>query len=91
MANQNKNGILGKFFKFFDYNRDNRPDALEEDTTPTVKRYFKVLGRRFWKLISLNLMMLPMIIPVLIAIYVYFAMNQTPTANTLLKEQKHPK
>ena len=87
MANQKKNGFLGKFFKFFDYNRDNRPDALEEDTTPTLKRYFKVLGRRFWKLISLNLMMLPLIIPVLIAIYVYFAMNQTPTANHLLFPQ----
>lgn len=78
---------MGKLFKFFDYNRDNRPDALEEDTTPTLKRYFKVLGRRFWKLVSLNLMMLPLVVPVLIAIYLYFAMNQTPTANTLLFPQ----
>lgn len=78
---------MGKLFHFFDYNRDNRPDALEEDTTPTLKRYFKVLGRRLWKLVSLNIMMLPLIIPVLVAIYLYFSMNQTPTANTLLFPQ----
>ena len=62
MTNEKKN----KLFGFFDYNRDNRPDAVEEDTTPTLGRYFKVLGRRFWKLITLNLMMLPLILPVLI-------------------------
>ncbi len=87
MATQNKNGFLNKVFKFFDYNRDNRPDAPEEDTTPTLKRYFKVLGRRFWKLVTLNLMMLPLIVPILIAIYLYFGMNQTPTANNVLFPQ----
>ncbi len=80
MATQKK----GKLFGFLDFNRDNRPDALEEDTTPTLKRYFKVLGRRFWKLVTLNLMMLPMIIPLLVAIYLYLGSTQTPTADTLL-------
>ncbi len=72
------------WFRFFDYNRDLRPDAPEEDTRPTVKRYFKLLGRRFWKLISLNLMMLPMIAPVMIAIWLYLGIDQTPTANNPL-------
>ena len=87
MANENKNSITGKLRKFFDYHRDNRPDALEEDTTPTLKRYFKVLGRRFWKLISLNLIMLPTVIPILVAIYLYFSLAQTPTANNVLFPQ----
>ena len=83
MANETKN----KLFGFFDYNRDNRPDAVEEDTTPTVKRYFKLLGRRFWKLISLNLMMLPLIIPALVCFYLYVSMKQTPVAGEVLFPQ----
>ena len=71
-----------RLFKFFDFNRDNRPDAIEEDTTPTLKRYFKLLGRRFWKLVALNVMMLPMLIPVIVGVYLYLAMDKTPTANT---------
>ena len=83
MANEKKN----KLFSFFDYNRDNRPDAVEEDTTPTVKRYFKLLGRRFWKLVTLNLMMLPLIIPVLICFYLYVSTKQTPVAGDVLLPQ----
>ena len=83
MANETKN----KLFGFFDYNRDNRPDAVEEDTTPTIKRYFKLLGRRFWKLITLNLMMLPLIIPALVCFYLYVSMRQTPVAGEVLFPQ----
>ena len=75
MAKKKKN----RLFEFFNYHRDNRPDAVEEDTTPTLKRYFKLLGRRFWKLISLNIMMLPMIAPVLLALYIWFGIDRTPT------------
>ena len=83
MANEKKN----KLFGFFDYNRDNRPDAVEEDTTPTLGRYFKVLGRRFWKLITLNLMMLPLILPALICFYLYISMQQTPVSGEVLFPQ----
>ncbi len=76
-----------RLFHFFNYNRDNRPDALEEDTTPTLKRYFKVLGRRFWKLISLNLMMLPLILPILIAVYLFLCIPQVPTAEEVIFPQ----
>ncbi len=75
--NKKKNPLL----RFFDFNRGDRPDAPEEDTRPTVKRYFKLLGRRFWKLISLNLMMLPMILPILIAAYLYLGIDKTPIQN----------
>lgn len=83
MANEKKN----KLFGFFDYNRDNRPDAVEEDTTPTLKRYFKLLGRRFWKLVTLNLMMLPLIVPALICFYLCVSMRQTPVAGEVLLPQ----
>ena len=83
MSNEKKN----KLFGFFDYNRDNKPDAVEEDTTPTIKRYFKLLGRRFWKLISLNLMMLPLILPALVCFYLYVSMKQTPVAGDVLFPQ----
>lgn len=83
MANEKKN----KLFGFFDYNRDNRPDAVEEDTTPTLKRYFKLLGRRFWKIVTLNLMMLPLIVPALICFYLYVSMRQTPVAGEVLFPQ----
>ena len=76
-----------RLFRLFDPNRDNRIDAVEEDTTPTLKRYFKLLGRKFWKLISLNLMMLPMILPVLIAAYIYLGFEKTPIENEVLFSQ----
>lgn len=54
---------------------------MEEDTTPTLKRYFKVLGRRFWKLVSLNIMMLPLVLPILLIFYVTIVADKTPIAN----------
>lgn len=80
-----KNG--SRFFRFFDYNRANRPDAVEEDTRPTVKRYFKLLGRRFWKLVSLNLMMLPMVLPLILIFMLYTGQDMTPTATDPLFSQ----
>ncbi|MBQ5612727.1 MAG: DUF624 domain-containing protein, partial [Clostridia bacterium] len=67
--------------------RDNRPDALEEDTTPTVKRYFKLLGRRFWKLVGLNLIMLPMVLPLIFIFLLYTGQRMTPTATDPLFSQ----
>ena len=84
MANKK---VQAGFLKAFDWNRDNRPDALEENTKPGVKRYFKMLGRRFWKLISLNLMMLPMILPVLLIAYFYLGMDKTPTQTAAIFPQ----
>ena len=86
MTLTNKNN-QSRLFRFFDFNRDNRIDAIEEDTTPTIKRYFKLLGRKFWKLISLNIMMLPMVLPLLLCFYLYISMDTTPTQNTPLFSQ----
>ncbi len=76
-----------RLLRIFDFNRDNEIDATAENQNPTLKRYFKILGRRLWKLISLNLMMLPMILPLLIAFYIYVSGDQTPTESTALFSQ----
>ena len=71
-------------YGLFSNDRLNKPDALEEDTTPTLKRFFKLFGRKFWSLVTLNLMMFPMILPLLIAAGLYLGINKTPTAYTTL-------
>ena len=83
----NNKNMTSKLFRFFDFHRDNRPDAPEEDTRPTVRRYFKLLGRRLWKLISLNIMMLPMILPLLLIAYLYLGIDKTPAQNEVIFSQ----
>ena len=72
----------GRFLKRFAYNGGQRPDAVAEDTTPGIKRYFKLLGRRFWQLVSLNLMMLFQVLPLLLIVYMWVTLDKTPTAST---------
>lgn len=80
MANRKQSG---KLFRLFNPNRDNQLDIKkEEDKTPNLKRFFKVLGRRFWKLVSLNLMMFVMVIPFIVMLVLYLGIRQTPTATT---------
>ncbi len=73
----------GKLFRLFNANRGNQLDIeKEEDKTPNLKRFFKVLGRRFWKLVSLNLMMFVMVVPLIVMLVLYLGTRQTPTATT---------
>lgn len=69
-------------YGLFNNRWDNKKDALEEDTTPTLKRFFKLFGRKFWNLVTLNLMMFPMILPLLIVVGLYIGISKTPTAYT---------
>ena len=68
-------------YNLFHNKWDDTKDVLEEDTTPTLKRFFKLFGRKFWKLVTLDLMMMPMIIPIVIAVFLYFGIAKTPSAN----------
>ena len=61
------------------FGRDDRPDAVAEDTTPTLRFFFKMLWRKLGKLMSLNLMMLPMVLPITAAVYIFFNGPQMPT------------
>ena len=68
-----------KKFKLFDPMRDGKGVEKGEDTTPTLGRFFKLWKRKFWKLISLNFLMVVQIIPLLLIIWLYFAGPKTPT------------
>lgn len=84
MRNQKKSF---KLLRAFDWNAGNKPDAPHEDTRPTLKRYFKLLGRRFWKLVSLNIMMIPMILPLFVIFYLFVGNARTPTQGDVLFAQ----
>ena len=56
-----------------------KPDAEMEDTTPTLKYFFKLLWRKAAKLLTLNLMMIFQVLPLVVAVLVYFFGNTTPT------------
>lgn len=66
-----------KKFKLFDMNRDGKGVEKGEDTTPTLKFYFKLFKRRFSSLLSLNLLMNFQIIPIIVAILAYFFTHMT--------------
>ena len=68
-------------YRLFNGRRDDLPDAKPEDNTPTFRNFFRIFGRRFWKLITLNLLMLPMVIPILIAVMIYLYAARTPIAS----------
>lgn len=63
-------------FNLFNKNK-NKPDAVEENTAPTLKYFFKLLFRKLSKIISLNLMMLFMVLPPMAVFLVYFFSAQT--------------
>lgn len=44
----------------------------QEDTTPNIRYYFKSLWRKFPKLLSINLIMLFLVMPIVIALIAYF-------------------
>ena len=76
MENEKKRGF---FFR-----RTDRPDAKPEDTTPTLGYFFKLLFRKFGKLISLNLIMVMLYVPLIVAVVLYFFGESTPTVESAL-------
>lgn len=73
-----------KPFLSFLWNRE-RDEILEaEDTTPTLKYFFKLFGRKFPRLLTLNLMMVVQIIPLVAALLVYMWSDTTPTQSSNL-------
>ena len=61
-------------------NRDGKGVDPGEDTTPNLKFFFKQFGRKFSKIVSLNILMIFQVLPILIALYLYFlASPTTPT------------
>ena len=68
---------------FFFRNSD-RPDALPEDTTPTLGYFFKLLWRKIGKLLSLNLMMAVLYLPIIACVVIYLFSNTIPSVESPL-------
>jgi len=68
----------------FLWNRERDEITESEDTTPTLKYFFKLFWRRFPRLLSLNLMMVVQILPLLAALLVYMWSDTTPTQTSNL-------
>ena len=69
-----------KKFKLFDLNKDGKGVDPGEDRTPNLQFFFKQFGRKFTKIISLNILMIFQIIPLIAVAYIYlFAMPKTPS------------
>ncbi|MBE6691486.1 MAG: hypothetical protein E7590_09465 [Ruminococcaceae bacterium] len=78
MENEKKRGL-------FNLRKNDKPDLEPEDTTPTLRYFFKLLWRKAGKLMTLNLMMMPMYILLLIALIVYFlGNNKVPAMESAL-------
>lgn len=60
-----------KRFSLFDMNRDGKGVEKNEDGPKNFKNFFKFFGRKFSRLLSLNLIMLFMILPLIISVMVY--------------------
>ena len=73
---------MAKKFKLLDWNRDGKGVVGYEDTTPTVRYYFKLFRRRFSQILSLNLMMLPLLIPIALIVYIYLSIPKTGTMSS---------
>ena len=82
-----------KKFKLFKKKekKDITPEEVEaERNAPKgIKMFFKLLKRNFGSLISLNLMMLFMIIPLIAAFYVYLQGDTTPSVTNPLYATLH--
>ncbi|MBQ9781359.1 MAG: DUF624 domain-containing protein [Clostridia bacterium] len=70
--------------KLLDPMRDGKGVEKGEDTTPNLKFFFKQLGRKFWKLVSINLIMLVQIIPFLLILLLQTAGPKEPTVSNPL-------
>lgn len=70
--------------KSFFFRSTDRPDALPEDTAPTLGYFFKLLWRKIGKLLSLNLMMMVLYLPIIACVIIYMFSNTIPTVESPL-------
>ncbi len=80
----NKDKIFGIFPKKGKKDITAEEIELEQKSPKGVKFFFKLLGRNFSKLLTLNLMMLFMAIPIIVAIFVYIQGPTTPSQTNVL-------
>lgn len=69
-----------KRFNLFNFNKDGKGVDPGEDRTPNLKFFFKQFGRKFSKILTLNMIMIFQVIPLIVSLYLYFI--ATPTTPT---------
>ena len=67
--------------KLFNRNLEPEEIKLEEDTTPTLQYYFKLLWRKLVRLISINLAGVFQFVPLIVAYFVFFWADTTPSVS----------
>ncbi len=73
-----------KRFKLLNPMRDGKGVEKGEDTTPTLKRFFKLWGRKFWRLVEVNLLIVVQVIPLIVCVFLYFTGPKVSTQNSML-------
>ena len=73
-----------KKFKLFNFNKDGKGVEKEEMGPPNLKFFFKLLWRKFSRLISLNLAMLLIILPVVAVFLAYLWAPTTPAQENVV-------
>lgn len=65
------------------FNRDKEPEEIEfeEDKTPNVKYYFKLLWRKLIRLVSINMLGVFQFVPLVAAYFVFFWADTTPSVS----------
>ncbi len=77
---------LNRFLNPKSYNPLGEVKGVEkgEDTRPTLKRFFKLWGRKLWRLVELNLMILLQVIPIALCLFLYVAGPKVSTQYSAL-------
>lgn len=65
--------------KLFNLKRNTVEIEIPEDTTPNIKYFFKLIRRKFSRLVSINLLAIFQFAPLLAAFLIYFWADTTPT------------
>lgn len=73
-----------KKFNLFDMNRDGKGVEKKEDGPKNFKNFFKFFGRKFSRLLSLNLIMIFMVLPLIISVMVYIVGPTTQSSGNVL-------
>lgn len=73
-----------KKFNLFDMNRDGKGVEKIDEGPKNFKNFFKFFGRKFYKLLSVNLIMLFMVLPIIIGIMIYMTGPTTFSPTSLL-------
>ena len=68
-------------FKLFKRNTEPEELELEEDKTPNIQYYFKLLWRKLTRLISINMLGVFQFVPLVIAYFVFFWAETTPSVS----------